>query len=320
MKDPMGILALITTSFAACATLASRTGTKESSTTTSSASEQTQAPPDVQAQRKEAEQQARPDVERQRQEAEEESKKTLDKEAIAAIAQTQKAVNAIAANKVDDALVAIELATGKINILLARNPATALIPADLEVQVIDTAPHDTQAIREIAQDASRAVDDKDFPAARALLYLLMSEIRVRTYNLPLATYPEALKQAARLLDQKATKEASTVLLTALNTLVVIDRVTPLPLVLAREAINQVQEKSRLDKSAAQSLLEIGKKEVERARELGYSGKDQEYTALNNDISALEKRLKGNEDPTAVFSKLKEKLNAFLKHQSERQRG
>jgi len=37
-----------------------------------------------------------------------------------------------------------------------------------------------------------------------------------------------LKEAARLLDQKKTKEASDVLLTALNTLMVVDNVTPLP--------------------------------------------------------------------------------------------
>jgi hypothetical protein len=37
----------------------------------------------------------------------------------------------------------------------------------------------------------------------------MSEIRVRTYNLPLATYPDTLNQAARLLDQKDTEKAKT---------------------------------------------------------------------------------------------------------------
>ncbi|MGC2402164.1 MAG: YfdX family protein, partial [Acidobacteriaceae bacterium] len=66
-----------------------------------------------------------------------------------------------------------------------------------------------------------------------LLYGLTSEIRVRTYNLPLATYPLALTEAARLLDQQKNQDANTVLLTALNTLAIIDRVTPLPLVLAR---------------------------------------------------------------------------------------
>jgi hypothetical protein len=280
----------------------------------------TQAPSTVQNQRKQAEQQGRPEVEKERKQAEDEARKTLDQEAITAVSQTQKAVDAIAAGKTDEALAAIEQATGKINILLARNPANALIPVDLDVELIDTAPHDSQAVLHIAKDASRAVDEKDYPAARALLFSLMSEIRVRTYNVPLATYPEALKEAARLLDQKATKDASSMLLTALDTLVVLDRVTPVPLLLAREAITQAQTKSQQDKNGAQVLLELAKKEVARARELGYTGKDQEYEALNRQISGLEKQLKGPEDATVAFSKLKEKLSAFLKRQSEQKRG
>ncbi|MGH9645060.1 MAG: YfdX family protein, partial [Terriglobales bacterium] len=186
--------------------------------------------------------------------------------------------------------------------------------------VIDTAPHDTHAILDIAKDVSRAVDEKDYPTARALLSALTSEIRVRTYNLPLATYQDALQDAARLLDKKSNNDASSVLLTALNTLVVVDRVTPLPLVLAREAINQAQEKSRQDKNSAQNLLKVAKNEVERARELGYTGKDKEYADLNNQISSLEKQLRGNQDASAAFSKLKEKMSAFLKRQSEQKRG
>jgi len=197
-------------------------------------------------------------------------------------------------------LAAIEQATGKINILLARNPATALIPVSLEVEVIDAAPHDSKAIAEIAKNASKAVDDKNYPAARVLLYALTSEIRVRTYNLPLATYPAALQEAAHLLDQKEPLEASKVLLTALDTLMAVDRVTPLPLFLAREAIEQAKAKSRTDKAMAQTLVETAKKETERAKELGYAGRDPEYVALNTDISNLEKQLKGNEDATSVF--------------------
>lgn len=301
-------------------------GARESRQVPPQPGSQTQNPPSTQAtsrvqnQRKQAEQQARPEVEKERKEAEDEARKTLDQEAITAVSQTQKAVDAIAAGKTDDALAAIEQATGKINILLARNPANALIPVDLDVELIDTAPRESQAVLDIAKDASRAVDEKDYPAARALLFSLMSEIRVRTYNLPLATYPEALKEAARLLDQKATKDASSILLTALDTLVVLDRVTPVPLLLAREAINQAQTKSQQDKNGAQVLLEVAKKQVARARELGYAGKDQEYEALNRQISSLEKQLKGPEDATVAFSKLKDKLSAFLKRESEKKRG
>jgi hypothetical protein len=60
--------------------------------------------------------------------------------------------------------------------------------------------------------------------------------------------------------------------------------------------------------------------VTRAKELGYAAKDEEYEALHDEISSLEKQVKGNEDVTATFSGLKEKLSAFLKRQSERKHG
>jgi hypothetical protein len=263
--------------------------------------------------------QARPEVEKQRKEAEQQAVKTIDKEAVAAIAETEKAIQDIAANKTDEALAAIERATGKINILLARNPANALIPVSSEVDIIDTAPRDSATILELAKDASKAVDDKDFPSARVLLHALMSEIRVRTYNLPLATYPTALQDAARFLDQKKTKEANAVLLIAINTLLAIDRVTPIPLVLARDAINEAQAQRQKDKNAAQSALERARSELQRSKELGYASNDPEYASLNNDISNLEKQLKGEGDTMSVFSKLKEKYEAFLKRLSDRAR-
>jgi hypothetical protein len=278
-----------------------------------------QARNDLELQRKEAENRARPEVEKQRKDAELEAAKTIDKDAVAALEETRRAISAIAANKNDEALAAIERATGKINILLVRKPSTAILPVDVEVEVIDVAPRDQATILEIAQDASRAVDNRDFPTARVLLRALMSEIRVRTYNLPLATYPTALKDAARLLDQNKGKEASAVLLTALNTLMVIDRVTPLPLLRARDAINQAQQEKDKNKESALKLLDAARTELQRSKALGYAGKDAEYASLNDEISNLEKQLKGNEDTTSPFARLKEKSSAFLKQFSAQQR-
>lgn len=321
MKELIGTLWTAGLLLGFCLMLVSCSNTKSTDNGVAHAApNQAQSPGDLQADRQKSEQQARPEVEQQRKEAEEEAKKQLDEDAKAAIEQTRKAVESISQNKTDEALSEIEQATGKINILLARNPSTALIPVDLAVEVIDTAPENKATVLEIAQDASLAFDNKNYPTARALLYMLMSEIRVRTYDLPLATYPDALKDAARLLDQKQTQQASNVLLTALNTLVVVDRVTPLPLVRAREAIDEAQKKSKQDKRAAEASLETAKNEIERARELGYTGKDQEYAALNDQISTIEKQLKGKEDTMAAFSHLKEKLSAFLKRQSGEKRG
>src|ERR1700716_1847873 len=167
---------------------------------------------DVQKQHEEAERQFRPDIESQRQQNQKEAEQGLDQDAIAAIQQTEEAVKDIAANKKSDALSAIEKATGKINVLLARNPATALIPVRAEVVLIDSAPTDVKTIDQIVQQAAATAKDKDLPAARVLLATLVSEIRIRTSSLPLATYPAALTQAARLLDQGKNQDAGKVLL------------------------------------------------------------------------------------------------------------
>ena len=102
--------------------------------------------------------QANPGVEKQRQEAEQEARKTLDRDAAAAITETTNAVKAVAQGKTDEALSSIERAIGKINVLLARNPANALIPVELQVEVIDTAPWDGQTVRSIGKAAERAVE------------------------------------------------------------------------------------------------------------------------------------------------------------------
>jgi hypothetical protein len=268
---------------------------------------------------KDSEQIAKADIAREKQQAEQNAKQSLNQEAIEAISRTKEAISAIKANHNDQALSLIEQATGKINVLLARNPSTALIPVSTDVRIIDVAPTDINKIRDIVYDASWAVEDKNFPAARVLLDQLTSEIRVRTYNLPLATYPAALQQAARLEDQKKSRDAATVLQTALATLVAVDTVTPIPLVVAREAVNQAQAKGKADKNTSQALLQLAKDQLQRARELGYAGKDQEYTNLNNEISNVEKQLNSGGDTNSTYAKLKERLSAFLNRQSREQK-
>jgi hypothetical protein len=276
----------------------------------------TQAKPTLEMQRNRAEQEARPNLEKWRNEAEQQALKTLDKDATAAIEQTLQAIDRLAAGKTADALKSIEEATGKVNIVLARNPELALIPVSVEALIIDTAPRDIDDIAKLADAVDAAIILDDFPTARALLGALRSELCVRTYNLPLGIYPTALQEAARLLD-KDSEAAGITLLAALNALVTVDQVTPLPLLIAQEAVNQAQTLAQKDKNAAQKVLETAEFELNRAMALGYTGQDSEYTALKDDISNLKKQLKGSEDTNSAFSKLKARLSAFLKRESDR---
>ena len=274
---------------------------------------------EIEKKTRECAQQARPEVEQERKQAEEKAQQTLDKEAIAAVDETTKAVKSIAENKKDEALATIERAIGKVNVLLARNPATALIPVSTAVEVIEGAPLDLKTIRARAKAAEDAVEDKDYPTARVLLDGLTSEIRVRTSHLPLATYPTALKEAARLIDQNKSTEARNILLTALHTLVEIDHVTPLPIALAQAAINEAQALREKDKAKARQLLALARNELNRAKELGYAGKDPTYSAIDKSIANIEKQLRGTEDTASTFAKLKESVSNFFNKFSDTRR-
>ena len=73
-------------------------------------------------------------VESERQEAERQARKILDDEAIVAVEETREALQHIADGKTREAREAIERAQGKLDLLLTRNPASALLPVDLRSQ------------------------------------------------------------------------------------------------------------------------------------------------------------------------------------------
>lgn len=58
-------------------------------------------------------------------------------EAVEAIAETKKALKALEENKTKDALAALEIATGKLILILARDPDLALAPMDVNVASYD---------------------------------------------------------------------------------------------------------------------------------------------------------------------------------------
>ena len=273
---------------------------------------ETQAPPsraDVQAM-------AKNDIQNRQNEAERQARQSIDKDAVEAIDQTRRAVKAITDGKTDEAIAAIERATGKIDVLTSRNPKTALLAVDAEAFLIDSAPDDVDTVRDRALLAVDAAVFRDFPAARVLLAGLISEIRARTYHLPLATYPTALREAAHLLEEHKNDQARAWLQAALSTLVVIDRVIPLPLILTQVAVAAAEDARDRDRETARSLLTVAHNELERALELGYLTDDDEYKTLRRSISDLEKQLRGSDDTTSAFSRLKQRIASLFKRVSD----
>lgn len=242
--------------------------------------------------------------ERQRAAAETSADATLDVEAVNVLAETDRAITRIAAGDRKGALAALETAAGKAKILVGRNPANALIPAAAEVQVIDTAPLDESRIGRMRRSLQLAVIADDLPGARLILDSLRSEIRVRTYHIPLGTYPDALAQAAALIDQQKNQQAAEVLTRARSTLVMIDEVTPLPLVVAQAAVDAAKADSDVQRRAQH--LSAAREALERTEDLGYGDKDTRK-ALLAEIRGLEGGAKAGSDIEAALERMQTRL-------------
>ena len=98
---------------------------------------------------------------------------------------------------------------------------------------------------------------------------------------------------------------------ALGTLLAIDQVTSIPLLVAREAINQAEAQRDKDKEIALALLDTARYELDRAMALGYSAQEPEYKTMKDEISNIQKQLTKNEDTSSFFSKLQDRLSAFM---------
>jgi hypothetical protein len=251
--------------------------------------------------------------EAERAQAQATAQRALAAEAVAVVADTDAAMQAIAAGDKAAALAALERATGKANVLLARNPATALIPAAVNVDVIDAAPVDTGEIARIRHAAGLAMRANDYVAARVLLDALRSEIRVRTYNLPLATYPAALTAAARLVDQQRMPEAAEVLARARDTVVIIDTATPIPLLAAQHAIAAAQAAS--DRNQKLAALTLARAALDRAEALGYADAATRK-AVQSEIGALEAQVKGGTDIRAAIANMRQHLADMIRRFTE----
>jgi hypothetical protein len=66
-----------------------------------------------------------------------------------------------------------------------------------------------------------------------------------------------------------------------------------------------------DKEIALALLDTARYELERAMALGYSAQEPEYKTMKDEISNIQKQLKKNEDTSSFFSKLQDRLSAFM---------
>ena len=245
-----------------------------------------------------------------------EKRKKITADAVAAVNETKNALKLLDENKTDEALAALESATGKLELILARAPDLALAPVDVEVVTYDLLAN-LDTVKAMIHDAENYLEDGEIQKARPLVANLASEIVFRTSNVPLATYPDAIKAIAPLIDEGKTDEAKAALQVALNTLVVTtDDVIPLPVLRAEnllknaEALAENEERTVKDNEALAKQLEAARNQLKMAELLGYGDKEA-FKAMHEQIEQIEEKTASGQGGKGWFDKIKEQLSDLI---------
>ena len=241
-------------------------------------------------------------------------KSALQSEALQTLELTTTALKALRKKDKKAAIEALESATGKLEILLVQDPKLGLMPYDVDIQTHDLVA-DLASIKSIKKAAQKAIKDNYFQLAKTKLENLASEIRIKTYELPLKTYPSAMKVAAALVKDDKIDEAKLILEEALNTIVLTEKRIPLPIIRAEVLISEATSLDAKDEDKKKEVLQLldnAEYQLILAEELGYGKRDQEYKELNLAIKEIKKSVENDGDSQGIFKNLKEKLAKFKK--------
>ncbi len=234
----------------------------------------------------------------------------LVKEAVESVKLVGDVLVALDKNKKDEAIKLLEKAIGKIEVVLSNPKAPALIPIDSKV-IVQQFIGSSYEVENAVITSIALLEKKRVQDARRIVTSLVDEIDVATINLPLATYPAALKEAAKYLHDNKVDDAKRVLSATLNTFVNVTAVTPIGILEAESLINAASKIAKENKKLALSHLAQAKEALKRAEALGYTSRsDTTYKMLNEAIAKVEDEIKGDNKPAKLFEELKAKLKEF----------
>jgi hypothetical protein len=144
--------------------------------------------------------------------------------------------------------------------------------------------------------------------ARALLSDLASEIVITVVNIPLKTYPNAIAAVVPLIDHGKIDKAKARLQVALNTLVTINHVMPLPIERAEahlkkaEALTQKKGRTEEENKRLARLLAGARHQVQLGEALGY-GNQQDYEKLYAELDNIEDKTSRGKSGTGFFDRI-----------------
>lgn len=227
----------------------------------------------------------------------------LIKEAVAANQEIIKTIDKLNKNDKHAAYKSLADASGKLDVVLARDPSLKLAPIAVRMRVIDleTKPKE---IKKIVSQARKQLDDGHIQAARALLNPLVSEIRISTDYIPMATYPAAIKRAVAEIEKGKLKDAKRDLYVALSTIATNDEIIPLPPLNAETDVLQAERLAKKDskknKKQIVSLLDDANQQLALAGRLGYG----KYKDIKTAITTVKGKIHRHSAEANLFDDLK----------------
>ncbi|OYV16559.1 MAG: YfdX protein [Methylococcaceae bacterium NSM2-1] len=244
----------------------------------------------------------------------EERQQKVEHEALEAVTGTQNALIALQKKDIKKAMTLLQDVSGKLDILLAKYPGLNLIPANIEMDVIDFN-GDSKQVEKLTNAADDLLENHKVQEARHILDELISEMRITTTSIPLGTFPVAIKEAVSLINKGKTDEAEDALYEVLNMLVKTTEIMPLPVLRAEAfltAASELEHKSDLTQAASRTeilkLTDAAKDKLKLAEILGYGDKD-DYKVLYDAIDEI-KNVMFSEKSAAAWDKIKASLAAL----------
>ena len=237
-------------------------------------------------------------------------KQVLD-EAVSALSLTKSALAALDGKDTARALATLAEVTGKLELIVAREPTLALAGVDVRTIVHDLFAN-TETIEAMTDEALDALKHGEVQQARHVLALLASEIVITVTSIPLASYPAVVP----LIDQGKIEEAKAALQSALSTLVEERSVLPLPVLRAKLLLKRAEplvedgQRSEASNERLETLLNEARQQLEMAELLGY-GKRKDFEPLYAELKKIKEKTGGGGCGKGWLDEVKAKLSRLF---------
>ena len=230
----------------------------------------------------------------------------LAREAVEAQEAMLTAIYQLANHDKDGAYKSLTTASGKLDVLLARDPHLSMLPVDVRATTTDLKA-DPKAVKETLSQVRAKLAAGKIQEARTMLEPLTSEIRISTDYMPMETYPKAIKEATRDTQAGNTDAAAQILADTLSSLVTKVNVIPLPPLKAESDVQDAETMFQADpvknKQAALDLLKHASQQLELGSLLGYG----DFKTVKQEMDSVKHKVQGGSAENGLFGRLKSLL-------------